>query len=292
MAIGRQLLRSLGRADWIRFGLRDRMLRRMANPDSMPSTPFTIDFFDMAYRGDLACFLDWSVYFYGAYEKNILFFLRDVARQADRERAVFVDVGANVGQHTLFMSRHVAWVHSFEPWPWAYRKIEEKLADNGVPNVTVHRVGLSDTGGTLEYYAPVSNNTGTGSFVSGYGQNNRALTDLPVVVGDDYFHANAIDRVDIVKIDVEGFEDRVLAGLRSTVRRTRPVIVMEISGETRSRIGSRDGLHALLGDRWVSFRLDGRPHTYVLVDLDLADGDGHAVLCPEEKLDRLPRQGS
>ncbi len=78
--VSRQVLRWLGRREWIPFGVRDRVIRHFADPNLQTPNPYEVEFFGMRYRGDLSNFIDWSVYFYGAYEKANLALLRDLAR--------------------------------------------------------------------------------------------------------------------------------------------------------------------------------------------------------------------
>ncbi len=139
--VSRQVLRWLGRREWIPFGVRDRVIRHFADPNLQTPNPYEVEFFGMRYRGDLSNFIDWSVYFYGAYEKANLALLRDLARSAGRG-CTFVDVGANVGQHSLWMSQYCQDVHAFEPWAAVRRHIEEKIAANRVRNIAIHGVAL------------------------------------------------------------------------------------------------------------------------------------------------------
>jgi hypothetical protein len=55
------------------------------------------------------------------------------------------------------------------------------------------------------------------------------MTNLEIVRGDDYLPTHGIERVDLIKIDVEGFEKNVLAGLAETIERERPILVVEVS---------------------------------------------------------------
>ena len=67
-------MRLLGHQNWLRFGIRDRIIRYFVNPDTINSWEYETDFFGLSYKGNLNTFLDWFVYFYGAYEKEVLFF--------------------------------------------------------------------------------------------------------------------------------------------------------------------------------------------------------------------------
>ena len=127
----------LGHRRWLPYGVRERLLRFFVDPDRMASTPFECDFAGLRYQGDLSSYIDWTVYFYGAYEPGLLAFLGDAA-QASGPGAIFVDVGANVGQHALYLAPRVAHVHAFEPWPAAAAALRRNVAFNALTNITVH----------------------------------------------------------------------------------------------------------------------------------------------------------
>jgi hypothetical protein len=77
---------------------------------------FTAEINGARYEGNTGNFIDKNIFFYGAYEKPVLFFLRDILTSAYSGQGVFLDIGANTGQHSLFMSRHAREIHAFEPW--------------------------------------------------------------------------------------------------------------------------------------------------------------------------------
>ena len=79
--------------------------------------PFTIEVNGYKYQGKTGDYIDDHILAYGAYEKDVLFFMRDYVRARNNPDAVFLDVGACEGQHSLFMSRLVKQVHAFEPFP-------------------------------------------------------------------------------------------------------------------------------------------------------------------------------
>lgn len=276
------------------FGLRDRLLRLAADPDRMAPHPFTCDFFGQTYVGDLSSFIDWTIYFYGAYERGVLAFLRDAAALAGPD-AVFFDVGANVGQHSLFLAPRVARVHAFEPWDQARIRLERNLAVNNVANVVLHPFGLGDASGEHPFFIPASANLGTGSFVPDVNANATGAR-LPVRRGDEVVAALAIDRVDVIKIDTEGFEVKVLAGLAGTLARDRPVVVFELSETTWAELAAdgsaRAGLRRLLPPDWQVFSLGHHPERYCLTPYDDSAAVVNLVAAPPEKASRLPRRGA
>lgn len=242
-----RLLRFLGCQNWLRFGIRDRIIRFFCSPDSASSFEFVTNFLGLKFKGNLNSFIDWSVFFYGAYERENLLFLRELV--CNKSNPVFVDVGANVGVHSLFMSQFCSEVHSFEPNPTVRNKLEEKIKINTISNIIIHDVGLGSNNQALPYFESKGNNQGTGSFVEGYSQNNQEKSiQLMVVCGDDYFKKFDLKAIDLVKIDVEGFEKNVLIGLRETIKKYRPIIFLEYSKATRESFICLNDFMELLPD--------------------------------------------
>lgn len=226
----KSVLRILGRQHWLRFGLRDRLIRRFYAPEKNPAEGFVCDFFGDQYSGQIDSYVDWCVYFYGAYElENLQLFADILSKQKD---PIVLDIGANVGHHSLFLSRHSREVHSFEPNPFVRKKLEEKIALNHKENMRVHPYGLGQKNEDLPFFAPQGCNKGTGSFVEGFSQNNELAGELKVLRADEYVEKLNLPQIDFIKIDVEGFEKNVLSGLVSVFEKHRPVVIVEFSEAT------------------------------------------------------------
>jgi FkbM family methyltransferase len=227
------LLRFFGRQDWVAFGIRDQLIRYLVDPDTVAGKEFETDFFGLKYRGNFNTFIDWSAYFYGAYEKYLLFLMRDIVKE--KHNPIFIDIGANVGHHSLFMSKFCQEVHAFEPYDRVKVILMSKLSLNKCSNVIVHNFGLGAKNEFLDFYAPVGRNIGTGSFMAEHAQNNNIkIGKLEIVQGDSYISKLNLKKIDLIKIDVEGFEKYVLLGLMDTLKKYRPFVVMEYSGVTRN----------------------------------------------------------
>ena len=234
-------LRALGHAP--HFKGKDLLLRAIAHPDRQVSRPFEVPFFGHVYPGDMANFMDWTVFAYGAHAEDELFLFRDVVEVLAKQRGAvtFFDIGANVGNHTLFMADKVAAVHAFEPYPPVAAKIRQKIARNGLENVTVHPIALSDRDGLAMFREPEGANQGTGTLAGGGGR-----LETPVRQGDAYLAEQGLPRIDLIKIDVEGHEAAVVRGLAERLGRDRPVILAEISGVDFSGFGDEAGLRESL----------------------------------------------
>ena len=138
---------------------------------------------------------------------------------------VFVDIGANIGNHAIFAGRMLKApkIIAIEPNPEAYTILNINLALNDLARITTHHaVGLSDAPGWATCHTPVNNLGGTSLNVS------SDTGKFPIVVGDELLDH---EQVGFIKIDTEGMEIAVLRGLARTVQRTRPPIFVEVDDE-------------------------------------------------------------
>jgi len=189
-------------------------------------------------------YIDSQIFIEGIYELHLLRFLRK------RERGgVMLDVGANIGNHALYLAPNFDEIHCFEPNPVALERLRENVALNR-STLHIHPVGLGAADAELEFHANTSGNLGGSSF---------ARTDfpvssiLPVRRGDAYLASHGIEGIDLIKIDVEGFEAEVLAGLVETIKRERPVIIFEYDGRTNAEAEFDRFIAALPGYRFAEF---------------------------------------
>ena len=219
------LLQFIGRQEYIRFGLRDRLIRLFHSPDVYFNKPFEVDFFGKKYSGNFDNFIDWCVYYFGAYSKSELKLFQDFVPLSNN-KPIFVDIGANIGHHTLFVSSIAYNVHSFEPFPLVSTKLRQKIHDNNIKNVFLHQVGLGRKREIKDFYPPPTCNTGTGSFILGWNESNEVVK-LQIEIGDEYFNNYGISKVDFIKIDVEGFEVDVIRGLTKTIHSNTPICFFE-----------------------------------------------------------------
>jgi len=234
----KRLLSALGHQEWLRFGLRDRIIRYFHDPDSSQDEAFECEFFGCKYPGNFNTFLDWSVYYYGAYAKAELICMREFLEPL--KDPVVVDVGANIGHHTLFASTIAKHVHSFEPFPPVLEKLREKIRVNKLENISVYDVGLGDSKKTLSYALPTTNNTGTGTFSESC--ESEKSVKLEVRAADELFETVGIKHIDYLKVDIEGFEIYALTGMRETLRKLRPICFVEWSQGSREKT-MKNGVH-------------------------------------------------
>jgi FkbM family methyltransferase len=178
-------------------------------------------------------------YFLGRYyELPHQLLLQRLLRRGDR----VIDVGGNIGMITLLLAKAVGragLVQTFEPNPACQHRLRSVLALNGIDWVDVHPYGLSDEAASLQLTV-VNDHSGVGTFAPIPSEHESAVTDRVVTQvrrGDDVLQRDP-RAIKLIKIDVEGFEARVVSGLRRTLERHRPLVVMEIVDSHLRRAGA------------------------------------------------------
>jgi FkbM family methyltransferase len=253
--IGRLLwmLRCIGHQHWIVRG-RDRFIRMFSTPDTSAPVEFEVPFFGARYRGRLNSFIDWSVFFYGAWARNELLLLSDVIqalRASGLTKINAYDVGANVGNHTLFLATRCDRVIAFEPYEPVRVQALRKLELNKIRNTVIYPVGLADMASELRFFESGEVSQGEGTFAPPPDQAEASPLVLPVRRGDDFLNSENLPQMHVLKLDVEGFEAQVLAGLRNRLSSDRPVVLMELSATTRANVADADGLRKLFPSRYI-----------------------------------------
>ncbi len=223
-----------------------RLLEAMCPKEAGARFAFDSDFFGLRYRGNLGSHIDRQVYFFGAYEADELAFVR--RWWGGRTGGVALDVGANVGHHTLAFSRIFGTVLAFEPNPEVFKELESAVRLNHIENARLHAFGLWDRDEILMFNVPPEDNTGMGSFKDEIpGMEGVAKLTLPVRCGDGVLEAAGVETIDFVKIDVQGAECEALDGLAQILEKSRPLIWVEISATTRETLPTLASLRAKLG---------------------------------------------
>lgn len=162
----------------------------------------------------------------GVYEnEEIAFFERMV-----EPKMVFVDVGANVGLYTALAMRRMSFtgkIICFEPDPASAAFLKQTISSNHngnkSPQVSFHQVALSDKPGTVLLYQNPENKG-----------DNRIYSDplcpdaisVPSDTLDNLLEREAIEEINLIKIDVQGAEGKVVAGASGVLRKSKDCVVM------------------------------------------------------------------
>lgn len=151
----------------------------------------------------------------GTYQRRNL----DVALRHVRGSAIAIDGGAHIGAWSRLLAARFAVVHAFEPSPDTFACLEYNLAARSITNVVCHACALGASPSTATMALDAENaaraNTGARHVVVG--------GEIAVVTIDSL----ALPELDFLKLDIEGSEFAALQGARETLRRCRPVVLVE-----------------------------------------------------------------
>lgn len=177
---------------------------------------------------------DWiqeNLYFLGEYEKAELTSIK----QFLKHDSVFIDIGANIGLYTLFASKIITengQIISFEPFSQNFNSLVKNISLNGFSNVCLKKMAIGEKNGVINlYYDENEKNFG---MVSAISLEKGIQEEVKVITLDSYLKNESFDKIDLVKIDIEGFEYSALLGMRNTLARFHPTLLIEILNNDKS----------------------------------------------------------
>jgi len=151
----------------------------------------------------------------------------EVVKNLIKPGDIFFDVGANTGYYSLLASELVAsggFVHAFEPASITYEILHTNTRLNGLKNILLNRLAVSDKPGEAELLINTQSgltsmgNTRRGEFIG--------VEKVQVITLDEYVKDNQITRVDFLKLDIEGFEGHVLRGAKRLMHEQKDMVIL------------------------------------------------------------------
>jgi len=159
----------------------------------------------------------------GLYEKENLALLLALLKKINTP--VVLDIGANIGNHTLAFSTVASHVYAFEPLPAVFELLDRNISDNRITNVDAFPFALSDTEEDATIFMVSEGNVGASSFDQ-RDDNTQGIT-VKKRIGDHVIAELGLKKLDLIKLDVEAHEAFVLRGLKETLHQHKPIITME-----------------------------------------------------------------
>jgi len=187
----------------------------------------------------------------GLYEPAAVSLVRKMVHSG----GVVADVGANVGFFTMLAAQCVGStgrVLAFEPIEYNYALLEKSVALNGLSNVELFPFALANRSGDVDLIQWERRNSGSFHLLNEERAWEGARYRVPVRRFDDIFHG---ERLDFVKIDVEGAEGLVLDGMRQSIARFKPTILFEYSPAAIADISRRSATDLLDDLRSLGYQL-------------------------------------
>jgi FkbM family methyltransferase len=155
---------------------------------------------------------------------------------------VVIDGGANLGIYTVVASKLVGEngkVLSFEPSAVSFQELQVNVALNNAANVRTFQAALSDHSGSAHLYRSPAGLVA--AHLAFHGDSDAAADEyeeVPVRTLDEVLDLEGIDKVDVLKLDVEGVEELVLRGAQSLFARAKPLVICEMwVKESGQRVG-------------------------------------------------------
>jgi FkbM family methyltransferase len=209
------------------------------------------------FDADLSSTLEWQLWAFGSYEKHFAELFGHLVRPGER----CVDVGANVGVHTVRLARLVGAdgeVIAIEPDPDVAVRTNRNIALNGLANVRVINAAASERPGSMQLYrpSPWDTNRARASLLH-HPYLTGVKTMVPVVTVDDVCAGRAVS---LIKIDVEGHESAVVRGAAATIARYAPSVVFEYAPELLAGAVERTPFGWLADSGYLMFRVRPARH--------------------------------
>jgi FkbM family methyltransferase len=183
---------------------------------------------DIAIYTNADNYIEWTILSTGTYEDEIGKLIKISLNTGD----IALDIGANIGLQSLRMSLSSGLngkVYAFEPLEYLQEKFMKNLELNKAVNVRLFPFALSDKESETDFKINKNSwNQGT------FSLSNNSGTDLQriiVKVADEIPEIQSLEKLALIKIDVEGFEHQVLKGLKQTLQKHKPRIIFEYDSD-------------------------------------------------------------
>ena len=166
----------------------------------------------------------------GRYENDLLLVLKEFIKNKipNSNNLYCLDIGANIGNHSVFFSEFFREIYAFEPNPLTYEilKINSKFASKR-GNITPYKMGLSNKNGKVLFRIN-NKNIGGSSIIKtkAYDLNLKNIIDIQVSCADNLKYLEGI-KIGCIKIDIEGHELEALMGAEKIIKRNKPLIIFE-----------------------------------------------------------------
>lgn len=173
----------------------------------------------------------------------------EVFRGLLKPGALVIDIGANFGYYALTAANAIGpegLVIAFEPHPEVFALLDANRALLPQNNLLTVQAGLGSVDGAMEIHTDAANPGGHSFYVWNLRAAEGSSHSVQVRALDSFLSEKIPDRpVDVVKIDVQGFEMEVLRGATGTIEKDHPMVLCEVTPGALRRAGS--GLKELLG---------------------------------------------
>lgn len=165
-------------------------------------------------------------------------YITELMQKEIKKGEVVVDIGANIGYHTLFMAKLVGdkgKVYAFEPHPDNFALLKKNVEVNGYKNVVLEQKAVLDKIGRIKFYQDRDGRTTQHSILkSDYVKEDQSM-EVDSVSLDNYFNGKSVD---FIKMDIEGAEHYAVLGMSGLLRKNKSIkMILEFTPVHLKRLG-------------------------------------------------------
>jgi FkbM family methyltransferase len=212
------------------------------------------------YRLDLNELIDYSIFMRGYFEEST----HNAIKALCKKDMHVIDIGANIGAHTFNLAKIVGnngSVIAFEPMEWAFKKLKKNFDLNDFDNIILENSGLSDETIEKEEHFRSSWPVDKKTFSRVFSEQTKEIDSKNIKIKnklqfsrlDDYLKKHR-KSVDLIKIDVDGYELKILKGAEDVLKNNSLIIIMELCPMCLLRCGDNvEDLVAYLDEKGFKF---------------------------------------
>ncbi len=169
------------------------------------------------------------IFFFGVYDEKGIAFIKKQLKPGD----IFLDIGANLGTYSLSAAGCLdrlkgGMVYAFEPVPYIFERLVRHIEINKADHIVPGKLAIYNETTKLDLYVSDRENIGMSSILH-HDTESGEVVEAEAIRMDDFIEANRINKVDLVKMDIEGAELFALQGMVNTLQKHRPALLIEIS---------------------------------------------------------------
>ena len=205
-----------------------KIARLLANPDKQKQYLFVKRHkFGFNYSGSLDSFIDWCIYFIGIFNEREINLIKDVGKSL-KEKNVFLDIGSNTGEFCMTMAQIFPKVIGVEPFIHVYEQSLVNAKINNLSNIRVFNIALGEKKDKTKIFIPTTNNKGIATIIPPEKTTNFIEKEVLMLTADDFLADNNIEKIEIVKLDAQGYEINVLSGMKKILIDFKPIIFFDV----------------------------------------------------------------
>lgn len=165
--------------------------------------------------------IGFEMYWCGGYEKEVTWIYEHIINS----NYICLDIGANIGVHTIILCEKSQHVHAFEPHPIFRKKLKDNLELNNFVNVTIHSSGVSNYVGTATLHAPPPEMNNKSATICDINDELTEKIEIEITELDKI--EDKTSRFQFMKIDCDGSDAAIILGGKNILQKYKPIILFE-----------------------------------------------------------------